>query len=99
MFYTFTQNNSGGVFYGAKFVIIEADSHKQANQIAEENDVYFDGVSRQLDCECCGDRWYPVDEYDGHSEPMIYGKPAEEFNDFFDRVPKLKIIRKENGHE
>ena len=97
MFYTFRQNNSGGFFSGPQFVIIEADSAEEANAIAEENDIYFHGVSRGLDCSCCGDRWYPVYEGDGDNEPLIYGEPAEKYDDFYtDKVPGLKLIRHKN---
>lgn len=96
MFYNFRQNNSGGFLSGPQFVIIEADSAEEANKIAEENDIYFDGVSKGFDCECCGDRWRRVYTDDGDAEPLIYGKPAEEYNDFFtDSVPGLKIIRRQ----
>ena len=26
--------------------------------------VYFDGVEKGIDCECCGDRWNKLDNYD-----------------------------------
>lgn len=58
MFYTYHQNNSGGFFKGPSIVIVEADSHEEADEIAQENGVYFDGVDKGIDCECCGDRWY-----------------------------------------
>jgi hypothetical protein len=74
MFFTFNQNNSGGRFRGpAYYVIIEADTPTEANNIAENHGVYFDGCRDGTDCECCGDRWYPVSAHDGHPEPMIYG--------------------------
>jgi hypothetical protein len=61
MFYTFFQNNSGGHFIGPHTVIVEANDAAEANEIAEEKGgVYFDGVIRGMDCECCGDRWYRV---------------------------------------
>jgi hypothetical protein len=76
MFYTFHQNNSGGSFVinnnVAPYVIVEADSAVEANQIAEELEIYFNGCSDGIDCECCGDRWWPVDEDDGTVEPKVY---------------------------
>ena len=36
---------------------IWAHSAKQADAIAEQNGVYFDGCQEGLDCPCCGDRW------------------------------------------
>lgn len=80
-FYNFNQNNSGGYFDDdenvSQFVIIEAHSPKEANTIAETMGIYFDGCDKGVDCECCGDRWGELDEYDkGYSEPLIYGKPV-----------------------
>lgn len=67
-FYEFGQNNSGGSFVVddklCHRVVIEADNAEVANQKAESLGIYFDGVSSGSDCECCGDRWYPCDEYD-----------------------------------
>ena len=31
-----------------------------ANDIAQGNGIYFNGVADGIDCDCCGDRWYPV---------------------------------------
>jgi len=64
--YRFDQNNSGGFFHMdedvAHYVFIEAYSTKEANQIAKNIGIYFDGCREGMDCDCCGDRWYPVDE-------------------------------------
>lgn len=84
MFFTFIQNNSGGRFDidhdVSKYVIIEADSADEANQIAEDRaGIYFDGCESGADCDCCGDRWYRqwgADE--GTAQPEIYGQPAEQ---------------------
>jgi len=84
MFYTFVQNNSGGDFdidltMGiGRYVIIEANSHNEANRRAEEIGIYFDGVTQRKDCGCCGDRWYPLDEDEGEKEPLIFGKTIKE---------------------
>jgi hypothetical protein len=53
------QNNSGGVFdkEGGDSTYIRATSASQANDIAENNGIYFDGVDDGVDCPCCGDRW------------------------------------------
>jgi len=84
MFYTFMQNNSGGAFDRDDAVtdriIIEADSHGRANIKAEEIGIYFDGVYKGYDCDCCGDRWYPVDESDATDEPEYYGMKFIESN-------------------
>ena len=74
MFYTYSQNNSGGSFIGPHHVIVEADSARQANSIAQDHDVYFDGVEFGDDCECCGDRWIPIEkDSEGTQSPMIFG--------------------------
>jgi hypothetical protein len=72
MFYRFHQNNSGGAFDKddkvAVTVHIEANSAAEANQIAQQHGIYFNGVDDEIDCECCGDRWYEVDESGGSEE-------------------------------
>lgn len=64
--YKFDQNNSGGSFDEDKKVcprvFIQALSAEDANQKAESLGIYFNGVEEGQDCECCGDRWYPVDD-------------------------------------
>ncbi len=83
MFYTYRQNNSGGSFKITKkikhFVIIEADSAKEANKKAEHIGIYFDGVEKDIDCPCCGDRWHKVFEEDGTEKPEIYGENASSY--------------------
>jgi hypothetical protein len=82
MFYTFYQNNSGGVFSFKQdaishFVIIEAESDEEANKKAESLGIYFDGCSTGRDCECCGDRWsacYDNGCSSGEPFPCIYGE-------------------------
>lgn len=65
-FFEFTQNNSGGMFVVDEKIchrlFIEADNEEVATQKAKKLGVYFDGVDRGMDCECCGDRWYGCDE-------------------------------------
>ncbi|MEV8022530.1 hypothetical protein AB0O76_40810 [Streptomyces sp. NPDC086554] len=84
-FFTFNQNNSGGGFdYDesagiSHFVIIEADSPKDAIDRAEEIGLYFDGDN---DCSCCGNRWSDyLDDDDAEDFPAIYGSPASEHLD------------------
>ena len=87
MFYQFKQNNSGGNFVEnekvAQFVIIEANDHNHANEIAESIGIYFDGCEKELDCECCGDRWYEVEDYDGSETPLLFGERVEDFDNWF----------------
>ena len=79
-FYQFIQNNSGGAFVNSEkdgiceYVIIEALNANDANNRAEDIGLYFDGCYNGIDCNCCGDRWYKVDESDGEDEPSIYGE-------------------------
>jgi hypothetical protein len=79
MFYTFTQNNSGGLYTGpAKYFIVEAEFSQEANEIAQNHGIYFNGCASGADCECCGDRWYPCSSSDGTKKPEIYGNSPEE---------------------
>lgn len=85
MFYTFTQNNSGGRFtFDEKrglthHVIVEADSLALALAKAEDIGIYFHGVSNGSDCPCCGDRWYEPWKDDGTDTPTIYGDSIDKF--------------------
>lgn len=80
MFYSYHQNNSGGSFQiddnVTYYVIVEADSADEANEIAEKIGLYFDGYG---DCECCGARWSSAWNDDGSNEPEIYGGPVSEY--------------------
>lgn len=63
--YLFSQNNSGGYFLPpAAHVFIAAESAEEANEKALTAGVYFGGVSKGRDCECCGSRWWGVDDDD-----------------------------------
>jgi hypothetical protein len=67
-FYQYRQNNSGGSFeVNDKLTVtvwIEARCVEEANNTFQSLGGYFDGCEKGWDCECCGDRWYPVDEGD-----------------------------------
>jgi hypothetical protein len=83
MFFTFGQNNSGGSFindgYVTHYVIVEADNADEANKIAENIGIYFDGCDQDMDCPCCGDRWSrQYGNRDGTEAPEIYGNPPDE---------------------
>lgn len=72
--YRFHQNNSFGVdeinedLGIGKTVYVEAIDTGHANSRAESIGLYFDGVDADIDCSCCGDRWYRVwDNYDASS--------------------------------
>jgi hypothetical protein len=79
-FYEFNQINSGGWYQSNEnvdeLVIIEANSSDEANQIAENIGIYFNGVEKDIDCGCCGDRWYPC--YSG-DEVIIDGNIIENY--------------------
>lgn len=87
MFYAYTQNNSGGEFVVddnvKHYVIIEANSAKEADEKAESIGLYFDGVKNGKDCPCCGDRWDKADDPDfginGTEKPEIYGQSVLKF--------------------
>lgn len=76
-YYHFRQNNSGGDFVVdptrglGPHVWIEADSTHEANEIADRIGIYFNGVDADIDCPCCGDRWYPAQDYDREDNPPI----------------------------
>ena len=82
-FYTFIQNNSGGSFNISKTegicetVIIEAIDADEANHRAENIGLYFDGCENDMDCDCCGDRWYKTYDGDGTETPEFYGEKIE----------------------
>lgn len=72
MIYWFRQNNTGGYFSDPAInVIIEAPSAVEANSLVQEHGVYFDGVSKRKDCDCCGDRWCEVTEQDALTETEL----------------------------
>lgn len=81
MFYTFSQNNSGGSFVQdeniSHYVIIEASSAAEANSLAEGKGLYFDGSSG--DCPCCGNRWSEAWSCEGDDVPSIYETPVAEY--------------------
>jgi hypothetical protein len=91
MFYTYRQNNSGGRFCGPEYVIVEANNADDANYFAAKYcDIYFNGVQKNEDCECCGDRWSEkwYDEK-GDNEPLIYDNKPEEYRSWSGKVSYL----------
>lgn len=73
--FTFSQNNSGGEYSdGPRHVVVQAVNAAMANAAAESfAGVYFDGCSRGLDCQCCGDRWSRTWDGEYEDKPMLYG--------------------------
>lgn len=105
--YKFRQNNSYGEFKIdddkglGPTVFIEAFSINHACNVAESLGIYFDGVSNDIDCPCCGDRWSRPLESDASDELVISKK-----YDFFwhktvyvhrlDSTDGVKLIKIEN---
>ena len=84
-FYMFWQNNSGGYYKFdykvgvSEVVIIEAASAKKANDKALELGIYFYGCYKNVDCDCCGDRWDEVSETDGDDVPTFYSEEVKDW--------------------
>ena len=87
MFYTYSQNNSGGSFIVddtvCQYVIIEADDYALANDLAEYKGIYFNGCDDDIDCPCCGDRWSAAWKNDGTDQPLIYGESPDNHDVMF----------------
>ena len=94
-YFSYRQNNSGGDFIVdeddliATYVIIQATDGEDANRRAIAHGLYFDGIRKGRDCECCGDRWHEVwrDE-EGMEEPTAY--PPELIEHTVDSDPFAK---------
>ena len=85
-YFHFRQNNSGGSFdiddKVAHHVIIQAHSATEANRLAVDVGIYFDGCESGSDCSCCGDRWY--ESWDaGDATPLIYDQDPATYEDMF----------------
>lgn len=77
-FFMYSQNNTGGSFEGDyEYIIVEADNAADADERAQTVGIYFDGCDKDIDCDCCGDRWYRAGGK-GDPEPMIYKEPLRE---------------------
>lgn len=84
-FYTYNQNNSGGKFTFdhrngiSLYVIVEAETAKEADEKAEDIGLYFDGA---YDCSCCGNRWHEAGGWWGDEEgdqyPSVFDRPVWE---------------------
>lgn len=112
-FYEFRQNNSGGSFdiddargIGPR-VWIEALSAVDADQRAQAVGIYFGGVEGGMDCECCGDRWYPAwdegyecprlsPEYDFGWHDTVY---VHRMDGTIDRITEAIAIARAEGRE
>lgn len=99
MWYEYSQNNSGGnhVYDDnlglSERVFVEADSAKEADEYAESIGIYFDGVDDGIDCDCCGDRWYPQVSWYGAEDE---GRTLDELRETINTV--LKYRWRTNGN-
>ena len=92
--YVYWQNNSGGYFneirkiYKDNMLILPV-KHKKfksngyvnlavADKEIIPSEVYFDGVEKEIDCSCCGDRWSRLDDWDTKEKIYIF-ENLEEF--------------------
>lgn len=75
-----------------KYVIVEADSADDANDIATNLGIHFNGVAEGRDCPCCGDRWSPIQNRDAESEPKIYGKEITESMNVGKKTRKKNVV-------
>lgn len=92
-YYHYRQNNSGGSFTGPAInVYIEADTPEEADAIAIQNGLYFDGEG---DCSCCGDRWYSTSEHNAEDNPDTEPSDWQKKMSIADNVPAVLIIKKE----
>ena len=96
MFYSYSQNNSGGSFrLPAVDVIVEAGSAAEADTIAEGLGIYFDGVG---DCSCCGVRWNRAEEdwdrFDTLAEAKSMAHKSSEEWAKEDRIPAVIVLEK-----
>lgn len=73
--YCFYQNPSGGEYIGPEYILVQANSASDANDLVQNHGVYFDGCDDERDCECCGDRWdrHYHEDYSTDS-PCVYGE-------------------------
>lgn len=100
--YRYCQTNSGGSFKDTKksyvkdaifplkqkgdFEKIYKDIGVTAKTIIPKM-IYFDGVEKGLDCECCGDRWDELWEDEATTEVFIF----EDLKDYENNKSELMI--------
>ncbi len=103
-YFKFRQNNSFGVYRGTPLVFVQADNAADANRIAQDHGVYFNGVADGLDCDCCGDRWFRVSDDDAQDQPSSYGydggvtvySDGDNYIDYAGDVWSVKVIQQNN---
>ena len=100
-YFKFRQNNSFGVYRGTPLVFVQADNAADANDIAQDHGIYFNGVADGLDCDCCGDRWFPDSDDDAQDQPSSYGydggvtvySDGDNYIDYAGDVWSVKVIQ------
>lgn len=94
-FYLYIQNNSGGFFvydnYISPYVAIEKESDTEANKFAEKIGIYFDGVYKGEDCECCGDRWIKANEKDPNNPNTLIFENINDLKDYVTNKEKNNL--------
>ena len=101
-YFKFRQNNSFGHFVGTPLVFVQADNAAEANSIALDHGVYFYVVAVGVDCDCCGDRWYPVHDDDAQDKPRSNGygggvtvySDGDNYMDYSGKNWAVKVITK-----
>ena len=100
-YYQFTQNNSGGEYKGPFIVIIEANDVEDADYFAikKTNEcVYFGGVSKGLDCGCCGNRWDRASDYsklEAIDLESIETEIRDQYSDKYWRGKEIEVYTKD----
>ena len=94
MWFEYRQNNSGGSFDCddkiCHLVLIEAGNEEAAESKAMALGVYFDGCDREIDCSCCGDRWYRAGSAEKGTTAEILGRLVAERHRFFWTTPEIR---------
>lgn len=89
--FRYWQNNSGGYFKEpARTVYIQAEDENQADSIAKDNDIYFNGVAKGLDCDCCGSRW--SSPWDGEEQLVIEKRDLKNPMAEEENIPVIMIV-------
>ena len=93
MIYSFRQNNSGGYYTkpARNIIVKDARDSEHATEIALASGMYLGGVAAGMDCGCCGDRWYGMDEqHDTLDEAIAYVNDS--YNDENASIPQYIVV-------
>ena len=100
MFYEYIQNNSRGFYTEPSiYIYIQSETSEEANRIARSMGVYFDGVYFDIDCECCGDRWYSCLDNKKIKIDEEFIKNLRKESKYFNSDIPYAIIRFSNGNK